>query len=73
MVWVGQLAHVGLADAQPAGELHLGDALGPHGRVEGELGGYDCRHRHQHLTVNRLARSGEGGVMSRPRWLRWTT
>ena len=28
VVWVGQLAHGGLADAEPAGEVHFGDALG---------------------------------------------
>ena len=39
VVWVGQLPHGGLADVQHAGELDLGDALGPHGRVQGEFGG----------------------------------
>ena len=43
VVWVGQLAHGGLADARPAGKLHLGDALGPHSRVQGELGGDAAR------------------------------
>ena len=43
VVWVGQLAQGGLADAQPAGKLDLGDAVGPHSRVQGELGGDDGR------------------------------
>ena len=43
VVWVGQLAQGGLADAQPAGKLHLGDALGPRGLVQGEFGGCDGR------------------------------
>ena len=37
MVRIRELADGGLADAQPAGKLHLGDALRPHGRIERKL------------------------------------
>ena len=39
VVWVGQLAHGGVGDGEPAGEVYLGDALGPLCGVQGQVGG----------------------------------
>ncbi len=39
VAWVGQLAHGGVGDGEPAGEVYLGDALGPLCGVQGQVGG----------------------------------
>lgn len=55
VVGVGELADGGFADAEAAGEFDLGDALGAHGRVEGELGRNDGGDRYDGLTSQGLA------------------
>ena len=54
VVRVGQFPHRSLADPEPAGKLHFGDALSTHGRVECKLGGNDGRYSHEFLALSHL-------------------
>ena len=51
VVRVGQLSYGGLADTQPVGKLHFGNALSAHSRVQRELGGNHGRYGDDLLTI----------------------
>ncbi len=61
---IAQSAHGAFAQAQAFGKYHLGHALAPHGRIEGQLGGNDCGNCYRFLPGDSGA--WDGDVFSHP-------